>query len=153
MKIVLAILTALMMTTSCDVEKRVARILGKYPEVVETYNDTIQVPVQIIDSITVERGDTSYTWYYVKDTIYQTIISRAVLDPSNVETRQEKRHKHKERKKEIRQDGKTDRTEVRQEGKTERKAIRGANWAFWITFILLLIVLGYLVVKRLLERS
>lgn len=146
---VLTIIAALMLVSSCNAEKRVARILNKYPEVIESYNDTTYVAIQVIDSMTVERGDTLFTWYYVRDTIHEVITTRTVLDPSNVETRQEKRHEHREDKKRIRQEGKTDRTEVRQEGKTAR----GRNCAFWITFSLLIIVVGYLVLKRLLGSS
>jgi len=131
---------SLLLFASCDAEKRVARILTKYPEAVQQYNDTVRVPVQIIDSITVESGDTLITWYYVKDTIYETIISRTTLNVSDIETRQDKRLRHKNERKAKKEEEKTERKKHKQEEKTERVRERKKSplmWALWIFLIIL----------------
>lgn len=132
----------LLCSLSCNAEKRISRILEKHPEVVASYNDTTLVEVQVLDSMTVTIGDTNYMWYYVKDTIYEVITSKTVLDPSKVSTRQEKKLQAKEDRVKIRQEAKTDRTETRQENKT------GSNWAFYWTFAALLVAVAYILWKR-----
>jgi len=165
--VLLSILLAV--SCGCDAERRVARIIEKHPEIIESKIDTIRVPTQFIDSVQVVEGDTVFTWYYVRDTIYETYVQRNTIDPSNVETRQEKRLESRENRVGLRQGGRGERVELRQEGKKERvqvrkdskvervqvrndaRSSRGMNWAIWIAVILIIIIIVYAIVKRFLR--
>lgn len=152
MKMIALLILAPVMLSSCDAERRVARILEKHPEVLTSKVDTVRITVQVLDSIMVTRGDTTFMKYFVRDTVYETYIQKNYIDLSKVETRQEKRIEGKNRRTETRQDGKTERSEDKQKGKTDRTEIRqenkSSNWALWCIIIALAMIIGYFILKR-----
>lgn len=125
MKKTLYILIGAVVLASCSADYHIRKAKFKQPDILQKWNDTIQLTDVRLD--TIYYNDT----FQVVQTITKrdTILETRYLKP---QTRYETRWKYKTIKDTVRIKERTERIEVRQDNRTERKENRKLWWLWLI---------------------
>jgi hypothetical protein len=134
MKYILAILTSALVLSSCSPDWHIRRAKFKQPNILDKFNDTIQLTDIRLD--TIYYNDT----FQVVQTITtrDTIIQTRYLAP---QTRYETRWKYKTIRDTVRIKERTARVEARQENRTERT--RARRWGLLIIAAVAGFIIGF----------